>query len=135
MKKHNQIWKKFEKLLNIEFDSKPLYDDNDDDDDDDDDDNNKYIKSKIKIYAGCVVTNFQKKKMPKEKTSCKCLSIITLDSVIKVKEECYPRTLLEEWKYEQKRIKIENLIDDDLEKDESDSDSNNETESDNYKEI
>ena len=40
---------------------------------------------------------------------------------------------MEECKYEQKRIKIENLIDDDLEKsesDESDNDSNNETESD-----
>ena len=41
--------------------------------------------------------------------------------------------LLEECNYEQERIKIENLIDDDLEKsesDESDNDSNNETESD-----
>ena len=35
-----------------------------------------------------------------------------------------------ECKYEQKRIKIENLIDDDLEKSESDSDSNDETKSD-----
>ena len=56
-----------------------------------------------------------------------------LDSVIKAKKKYYPQTLLEECKYEQKRIKIENLIDDDLEKsesDESDNDSNNETESD-----
>ena len=54
-----------------------------------------------------------------------------LDSVIKAKKKYYPQTLLEECKYEQKRIKIENLIDDDLEKSESDSDSNDETESDN----
>ena len=52
-----------------------------------------------------------------------------LDSVIKAKKKYYPQTLLEECKYEQKRIKIENLIDDDLEKSESDSDSNDETES------
>ena len=68
--------------------------------------------------------------MPKQKAPCKCLSIIMLDSVIKAKRKYYPQTLLEECKYEQKRIKIENLIDDDLEKSESDSDSNDEAESD-----
>ena len=53
-----------------------------------------------------------------------------LDSVIKAKKKCYPQTLLEDCKYEQKRIKIENLIDDGLEKRDSDSDSNDEAESD-----
>ena len=56
---------------------------------------------------------------------CKCLSIIMLDFVIEAKKKYYPQTLLEECKYEQERIKIENLTDDDLEKsefDESDSD-------------
>ena len=53
-----------------------------------------------------------------------------IDSVIKAKKKYYPQTLLEECKYEQKRIKIENLIDDDLEKSESDSDSNDKTKSD-----
>ena len=38
LKKYNQIWKRVEKLLKIEFDSKPLYGDND-----------KYIKTEIKI--------------------------------------------------------------------------------------
>ena len=70
-------------------------------------------------------TNFQSKKMPKEKAPCKCLSIIMLDSVIRANKKYYPQTLLEECKYEQEKIKIENLIDDDLEKSESDSDSNN----------
>ena len=57
-----------------------------------------------------------------------------LDSVIKAKKKYYPQTLLEECKYEQEKIKMENLIDDDLEKilsDGSDNDSNDETESDN----
>ena len=57
-----------------------------------------------------------------------------LDSVIKAKKKYYPQTLLEECKYEQEKIKMENLIDDDLEKslsDESDNDFNYETESDN----
>ena len=105
LKKYNQIWKRVEKLLKIESDSKPVYGDDD-----------KYIKTKIKIYAGSVNTNFQDKKMPKVKAPCNCLSIIMLDSVIKAKKKYYPQTLLEECKCDQKRIKIENLIDDDKKK-------------------
>ena len=51
-----------------------------------------------------------------------------LDSVIKVKKKYYPETLLEECKYEPKKIKMESVIDDDLEKsssDESGSESDN----------
>ena len=97
-------------------------------------DDDKYIKTKIKRKSDSMFADFQGKKIPKENAPCKCLSIIMLDSVIKVKKKYYPQTLLEECKYEQGKIKMENLIDDDLEKsesDESDSDSNNETESDN----
>ena len=53
-----------------------------------------------------------------------------LDSVIKAKKKYYSQVPLEECKYEQKRIKIENLIDDDLEKSESGSGTDNETDSD-----
>ena len=116
--KNNQIRKKVEKLLKIEFDSKPVYGDDD-----------KYIKTKIQICAGSMITNFQSKKMPKEKAPYKCLSIIMLDVVIKSKKKNYLQTLLEECKYEQERIKMENLINDDLEKSESD-ESDSETESD-----
>ena len=80
-----------------------------------------------------MITNFQDKKVPKEKGPCKCLSIIMLDSVIKAKKKYYPQTLLEECKYEREKIKIENLIDDDLEKslsDESDSISDNDKDND-----
>ena len=70
------------------------------------------------------------KKMPKEKAPCKCLSIIMLDPAIKPNKKHYSQTLLEECKHVQEKIKIENLIDDDLEKSEWDSDSNDETESD-----
>ena len=117
LKKINQIWKRVEKLLKIEFDSEPVYGDND-----------KYIKTKIKIYAGSMITNFQSNKIPKEKARRKSLSIIMLDSVIKAKKKYYPQTLLEECKYEQEKIKMENLIDDDLEKslsDESDNQADN----------
>ena len=69
--------------------------------------------------------------MPKKKAPCKCLPIIMLDSVVKANKMYYPQMSLEECKYAQEKIKIENLIDDNLEKTESDSDSNDETESDN----
>ena len=105
LKKCNQIWKSVEKLLKVESDSEPIYGHND-----------KYIKTKIKIYAGSMITNFQSKKMPKEKPLCKCLSIIMLDSVIKAEKKYYAQTLLEKRKYEQEKIKMGNLIDDDLEK-------------------
>ena len=107
--------------MKIELDSKPVYGDND-----------KYIKTKIKKYACSMITNFQSKKMQKN-TPCKCLSIIMLDSVIKAKKRYYPQTLLEECKYGQEKIRMGNLIDDDVEKSlsgGSDNDSNAEIESD-----
>ena len=64
--------------------------------------------------------------MPKEKTPCKCLSIIMIDSVIKANKKYYPQTFLEECKYIQEKMKTENYINEDLEN----SDSNIETESD-----
>ena len=119
LKNYNKIWEKIAKLLKIEIESKPVYGDDD-----------KYIKTKMKIYADNVITNFQNKKMPKGKSPCKCLSITMLDSVIKANKKYYPQTFLEECKYVQEKIKIENHIDDDLEKSESVSDSNYETKSD-----
>ena len=119
LKNYNKIWEKVEKLMKINFENKPVYGDDD-----------KYIKTKIKIYGGSMITNFHNKKMSKEKAPCKCLSIIMLDSVIKANKKYYPQTFLEECKYVQEKIKTENYIDEDLEKSESDSDSNDETESD-----
>ena len=56
LKKYNQIWRTVEKLLKINFDSKPVYGDND-----------KYIKTKTKIYNGSVNPIFQGKKYQKKK--------------------------------------------------------------------
>ena len=43
LKNYNKIWEKVEKLMKIDFESKPVYGDND-----------KYIKTKIEIYADSV---------------------------------------------------------------------------------
>ena len=119
LKKYDQIWKRIEKLPKIKSDTKPVYGDD-----------KKYIKTKIKTYGDSVITNFHNKNISKENAPCKYLSIIMLDSVIKAKKKYYPETLFKECKYEQKSIKIESLIDDDLVKSESDRYSNDETESD-----
>ena len=117
---HTKIWEIIEKLMKINFESNPVYGDN-----------VKYVKTKIKTYAGSIITNFHNKKMSKEKAPCKCLLIIMMiDSVIKTNKNYYSQTLLEECKYTQEKIKIENYIGNDLEDNDSDSDSNNETESD-----
>ena len=71
--------------------------------------------SKITSYGDSVIKNFHSKQLSKEKAPCNFLSIIMIDSVIKENTKYYAQILLEERKYEQKMIKIENIIDDDLE--------------------
>ena len=85
LKNYNKIWEKVEKLTKIDFESKPEYGDD-----------NKYIKTKIKIYANSMITNFHNKKIPREKAPCKCLSIIMIDSIIKANKKYYPQTLLDD---------------------------------------
>ena len=118
LKKYNKIWEKVGNLLNIEFDSEPVYGDVD-----------KYKKTKIKRYWDRVNTYFQGKKVPKENASYTCLSLIMLDSVIRVNKKYYPQTLSEECKYVIRKNKLENLINNDLNlssSDESDNESDNE---------
>ena len=121
LKKYNKIRKKNCDLMNIEFDSEPVYGDGD-----------KYIKTKVKIYEDRVNSNFQSKKVPKENASYKCSSLIRLDSVIRVNKKYYPQTLLEECKYVIRKNKMENLINYDLNlssSDESDNENDNESDS------
>ena len=103
LKKYIKIWEKISNLLNIELDSEPVYGDN-----------NKYIKTKIKLFEDKIHTNFQGKKIPKENASYRYLSLIILDSAIRVNNKYYPQALLEECKYEIKKNNMENLTDEDL---------------------
>ena len=56
LKNYNKIWEKVEKLLRIDFENKPVYGDDD-----------RYIKTKIKIYAGRMIIIFHNKKCLKKK--------------------------------------------------------------------
>ena len=115
LNKYNKIWEKVEELLNVKFESKSIYGEDD-----------KYIKAKIKSYKDKANTNFHSKKTSKENSYYKCLSIITLESTIKVNKKHYPQRLSDECKYEVKNKKVENLINDDLELTSPDSESDNE---------
>ena len=119
LEKYTKMWETIKELMKIDFESKPAYGNHD-----------KYIKTKIEMYAGSIITNFHNKKMLKENAPCKCLTIIMIDSVIKANKKYYLQTFLEQCKYVQEKIKIVNHIDEDLDNSESDNDSNNETESD-----
>ena len=48
LKSYNKIWKKIEKLMKIDFNTKTTYGDGDD----------KYIKTRIKTYKDSKTTNF-----------------------------------------------------------------------------
>ena len=103
--------------MKIEFNTKTTYGDDD-----------KYIKSKIKTYKDSITTNLYNKngykKIPEEKVPHKCLSIITLDSVIYAYEKYYPQVFLQECKYMKENIKTKNYINIELEsKSDSDGDS------------
>ena len=56
LKKYSKIWEATEGLMEVTFESKPVYGED-----------VKHIMTKIKPYAGNIITNFHNKKMPKEK--------------------------------------------------------------------
>ena len=128
LKNYNKIWKKIEKLMKIDFNTKTTYGDDDD----------KYIKTKIKTYKDNITTNFynkiESKKVLEEKILHECLSIIILDSVLYAYEKYYPQIFLEECKYVKENIKTKNYIDMELES-ESDSDSDSDSDNGCYTDI
>ena len=123
LKNHNKVWEKIERLMIIDFDSKPNYGDD-----------GKYIKTKIKTYEDNIITDFYNKKgskkVPEEKVPHKFFSIIILDSILYAYEKYHPQIFLEECKYAKENIKTKNYIDKEL-KSESDTDTDTDTNTDN----
>ena len=56
LKKYSKTWEAIEELMKITFESNPAYGED-----------VKYIMTKIKTYAGNIITNFHNKKMPRKK--------------------------------------------------------------------
>ena len=94
LENYKKIWKKINRLMDIDFESKAIY-------------NDKYINTKIKTYKDSITTNFYDKtrfkEVPKEKVPHKCLSIIILNSVLYAYEKYYPQIFLEECRYVKKK--------------------------------
>ena len=102
LERYTSIWDKISDLVNKKFDSDPIY-------------YNKYINTKIRSYINDIKTNFcnignKNNKLPEKNKPYKCVSLISLDSIIKIKKKYYPQTLLEECVYKLINKKVENII-------------------------
>ena len=84
---------------------------------------NKYFKIKIKIYNNRINTNFHSNEIPGDNECCAFLSVILLDSVVIVNKKYYPQIFLEECKYAVKEKKIINSINEEMNLNESDNES------------
>ena len=85
LKKYNEIWDKISNLLKRGFDREQVYD-------------NK-LKIKIKIYDKRININFYGYKKLEDIEYCTCLSVIILDSAVKINNDYYPKIFLEECRY------------------------------------
>ena len=102
LERYNAIWENISDLVNKKFDSDPIY-------------NNKYINTKIRSYNNDIITNFRNignknNKLPEKNKPYKCVSLISLDSIIKFNKKYYPQTLLQESVHKNINKKVENII-------------------------
>ena len=97
LKRYTAIWEKISDLVNKKFDSDPIY-------------NNKHINTKIRSYNNDIKTNFRNIDNKNNISVYKCVSLISLDSIIKINKKYYPPTLLQECVYKLVNKKVENII-------------------------
>ena len=100
--RYTTIWGKISDLINKKFDSDPVY-------------NKKYINTKIRSYNNDIKTNFhdidnKNNKLPEKNKPYKCMSLISLDSIIKINKKYFPQTRLQACVYELINMKVENII-------------------------
>ena len=112
--KYIEIWEVIRKLLKVKFAVNPVRDD-------------KYLIVKLKIFNKINRTTFNddnnKNNISKEKSHYICIPAIDIDSVLKIdNKRAYTQTYLEQCKYELKKRKIVNYIDDEIIDEDSDSD-------------
>ena len=102
LERYTKIWEKISDLIDKKFDSDPVF-------------NNKYINTKIRSYNNDIITNFhdndnKNNKLPEKNKAYRCMSLISLDSIIKINKKYYPQTLLQECVYKLINRKVENII-------------------------
>ena len=57
----------------------------------------KCLETKVKSYEGKIGTHLHDDGITKEGAHCICLSVMLIDSICKIGENCSPEVLLEEW--------------------------------------
>ena len=102
LERYTAVWEKISDLVNKKFDSDPIY-------------NNKYINTKIRSCNNGIISNFRNidnknNKLPEKNKPYKCMSLISLDSIIKIDKKYYPEALLQECVYKLINKKVENII-------------------------
>ena len=108
--KYNEIWEVIRKLLKVRLTVSPVRDD-------------KYLVAKLNIFGKVNRTTYINDIIPLEIHSYNCISVIDIDSVLKIdNKRAYPQAYLEQCKYKLKKRKTVNFIDDEI-IDDSDSDS------------
>ena len=107
----NEIWEVIRKLLKVKFTNNPVRDD-------------KYLVAKSKIFNRINRTTFNNKNnIPIERNHYISIPAIDVDSVVKIdNKRAYPQAYLEQCKYNLKKRKIVNYIDDEMIDEDSDSD-------------
>ena len=73
------------------------------------------INIKIRSHNNDLKTNFgniddKNNKLPEKNKPYKCVSLISLDSIIKISKKYFPQTLLQECVYKLINKKVENII-------------------------
>ena len=102
LERYTAILQKISDLVDKKIDSDSIY-------------NNKHINTKIRSYNNDIKTNFRNidnknNKLPEKNKPYKCISLISLDSIIKINERYYLQTLLPECLYKLINKKVENII-------------------------
>ena len=113
--KYDQIWNVMKDKIGIKFHSEPVCE-------------YEYLRTKVREFDGVIKTNILGNSVPKENMHYTCIACITIDSVMKMDKNYFPRVYLEECKYKIKKIQMPRFINTELK---SDSDSDSEAESEN----
>ena len=100
--KYNEIWEVVKKLLKLRFTVSPLRDD-------------KYLVAKLKIFNKINKTTFTNDIIPFEGNNYNCISVIDIDSVLKIdnKRACN-QAYLEQCKYRLRKRRTVNFIDEEI---------------------
>ena len=71
----------------------------------------KYIKTKIRTFSNAINTLFSGDETPKERVECVCISCVSIDSVLNIKNKYHSQVYLEQCKCKMKKKEVKSFID------------------------